>query len=122
MGVGTAAGELLAQTDARGNRDLVGMRVLDMPWTLDTVGPVADLRTATEPSWSAAGLRQSRLFAFGYDAATLAIAIRRGRANWPLEGLTGRLNLTAEGRVERSLNWARLATDGAVQPFDPARP
>jgi hypothetical protein len=29
------------------------------------------------------------------------------------------LNLTKEGRVERSLQWARVGTNGVVQPADP---
>jgi len=105
-------------TETLANRDLEGMRVLDMPWMLETVGPAADLRTATESAWGARGLAQSRYFAFGYDAATLAMAIRNGSSNWPLPGLTGRLNLTTDGRIERSLNWARMR-DGVTQPFDP---
>jgi uncharacterized protein len=104
--------------DAQANRDLEGMRVLDMPWMLETTGPAADLRAATESAWSARGLRQSRFFAFGFDAAALAVAIRNGTNTWPLAGLTGSLNLTPEGRVERNLNWARLR-EGIAQPFDP---
>lgn len=104
--------------DSRDNRDLKGMRVLATPWELDAIGPVADLRTATESQWGTQGARQSRYFAFGYDAATLTMALRRGAAAWPLTGLTGRLQLTPEGRVERSLNWGQLK-DGQVQPFDP---
>lgn len=107
-----------AETNA--NRDLEGMRVLETPWALDTVGPVADLRAATQQSWGPQGARQSRYFAFGYDAATLAIELRRGGTGaWPLSGLTGRLQLSPDGRIERSLNWARMR-EGAVQPFDPA--
>jgi outer membrane PBP1 activator LpoA protein len=106
--------------DTNGNRDLEGMRLLETPWALDGVGPVADLRAATQQSWGPQGARQSRYFAFGYDAATLALELRRGGAgNWPLAGLTGRLQLLPEGRIERSLNWARLH-EGVVQPFDPA--
>jgi outer membrane PBP1 activator LpoA protein len=37
-----------------------------------------------------------------------------------MNGLTGRLNLTLDGRVERSLQWARVGTGGVVQPADPA--
>jgi hypothetical protein len=106
--------------DERGNRDLEGMRFVDMPWMLESTGPVADTRTATETAWSPRGRRMSRFFAFGYDAATLATALRSGQNNWPLAGLTGRLNLTAEGRVERSLDWARVH-DGAPELFDPLR-
>lgn len=108
-----------AGSDRRGNRDLADARLLDMPWVLDSIGPVADLRAATEPVWGIEGTDMSRYFAFGYDAATLAIALRRGATAWPLAGLTGRLQMSAEGRIERSLNWARLARDGSLQPFDP---
>jgi outer membrane PBP1 activator LpoA protein len=106
--------------DDRGNRDLEGMRLVDMPWMLEPTGPVADVRTATESAWSNRGRRLSRYFAFGYDAATLAVALRGGRPAWPLPGLTGRLNLTAEGRIERSLDWARIR-DGAPELYDPIR-
>lgn len=110
-------------TDARTNRDLLDMRVLDMPWTLDTVGQVADLRNATQASWSTSAESDSRYFAFGFDAATLALRLRRGgNMAWPLEGLTGRINLTPEGRFELSFNWARLGQDGQLRPYDPAQP
>jgi uncharacterized protein len=104
----------------RGNQDLEGMRFVDLPWMLETTGPVADTRTATESTWSARGKRQSRYFAFGYDAATLALALRSGQNAWPLPGMTGRLGLTPEGRIERSLDWARIK-DGAPELSDPQR-
>jgi outer membrane PBP1 activator LpoA protein len=90
-----------------------------MPWTLETSGPVADLRASTESIWENRA-RDSRYFAFGFDAATLALVIRKSSAEWPLSGLTGRLNLTIDGRVERSLQWARVGTGGTVQPSEPA--
>ena len=106
--------------DERGNRDLEGMRFVDLPWMLEATGPVADTRSATESSWSARGRWQSRYFAFGYDAATLALALRSGQNTWPVPGMTGRLALTPEGRIERSLDWARIK-DGAPELFDPLR-
>jgi hypothetical protein len=104
-------------TEIRENRDLEGMRVLGMPWDLDSVGPVATLRSATEAQWSALKATPSRYFAFGYDAATLTMALRRGNNVWPLAGVTGRMQLTPEGRIERSMNWGVLKA-GQVQPFD----
>ncbi len=105
--------------DQGSNRDLADTRLLDMPWVLDSIGPVADLRAATQPAWGIESDNMSRYFAFGYDAATLTMSLRRGATAWPLAGLTGRLQLTPEGRIERSLNWARLSRDGSLQPFDP---
>jgi outer membrane PBP1 activator LpoA protein len=108
--------------DRSANRDLEGMRLVEMPWTLDTVGAAYDVRSASESAWSVrAGARDSRYFAFGYDAARLAAALRSGRVNWPLDGVTGRLNLGPEGRIERQLNWARVR-DGLVQPANPSDP
>jgi len=106
--------------DDSGNRDLEGMRFVGMPWMLESTGPTADLRASTESAWSSRGRRQSRYFAFGYDAATLATALRSGRTQWPVAGLSGRLNLTPEGRIERSLEWARFH-DGAAELSDPIR-
>lgn len=108
------------EADANANRDLLGISVLDTPWMLEASGPSADLRASTESIWSARGVLQSRYFAFGFDAATLALAIRTPSTQWPLNGLTGRLSLTPEGRVERSLQWARVGNGGVVQPADPA--
>ncbi|HUG72701.1 MAG TPA: penicillin-binding protein activator [Steroidobacteraceae bacterium] len=108
--------------DRSANRDLEGMRLVEMPWTLDTVGAAYDVRSASEGAWSARGsARDSRYFAFGYDAARLAAALRSGIVAWPLDGVTGRLNLTPDGRIERQLNWARMR-DGMLQPANPADP
>jgi outer membrane PBP1 activator LpoA protein len=104
--------------DTNANRDLEGMRLVDMPWMLETTGQTADTRTATASQWSARGQRQSRYFAFGFDAASLTIALRSNAPVWPLDGLTGRLNLTAEGRIERGLEWARMR-DGVPRLYDP---
>lgn len=105
-----------------GIRDLEGMRVLETPWVLDTLGNANDVRLATEHQWRGqGGPRETRLFAFGYDAAMLAAALRRGFVDWPIDGLTGRLTLAPDGRIERQLNWARIR-DGAVQPADPLAP
>ncbi|HYP78681.1 MAG TPA: penicillin-binding protein activator, partial [Steroidobacteraceae bacterium] len=106
--------------DDRDNRDLEGMRFVGMPWMLESTGPTADVRASTESAWSPRGKRQSRYFAFGHDAATLATALRSGRTQWPVAGLSGRLNLTPEGRIERSLEWARFH-DGAAELSDPIR-
>lgn len=101
------------------NRDLEGMRLVEMPWQLDTAGTAGDLRLTTEHAWRPLGdVRQSRLFAFGYDAAMITAALRRGVVAWPLDGVTGRLSLAADGRIERQLDWARIR-DGLVTPADP---
>jgi uncharacterized protein len=107
--------------DVTANRDLEGMRLVQMPWMLDTTGAAADTRAATESVWGARGVAQSRYFAFGYDAATLAASLRSAQPVWPLGGLTGNISLTPEGRVERSQLWARMR-EGSAQLADPSAP
>jgi outer membrane PBP1 activator LpoA protein len=106
--------------ETQANRDLIGAYVLALPWTLENSGPVADLRASTQPIWGTRDATLSHYFAFGFDAATVAVALRKPSTTWPLNGLTGRLNLATDGRVERSLQWARIGNGGVVQPGDPA--
>jgi outer membrane PBP1 activator LpoA protein len=97
------------EPDPRANQDLEGLMFPDMPWMLGS--DLADaVRAATREAWPTGGPRRGRLFAFGFDAYRLAVALRdkamtRG-VN--IDGLTGRLSLDADGRVHRDLNWAQL--------------
>lgn len=107
-------------TDAQANRDLGGMYVLDMPWMLDAVGPVADLRSTVQAGWSPSDRRNPRYYAFGFDAAELVLRLRQGgRGAWPMDGLTGHINLTDHGRFELGMNWAQLGEDGQIRPTNP---
>ena len=102
-------------SDPLATRDLEGIRFPDMPWVLDSSGPVAETRTATQTVWGDRGVRPSRLFAFGYDAATLALSMGVRAPGAPLSGLTGRLSISPDGRIERELQWARIV-GGTAQP------
>ncbi|MEY4763116.1 MAG: hypothetical protein RLZZ200_2972 [Pseudomonadota bacterium] len=94
--------------DPAANVDLEGVQFPDMPWMLQEVGPVADARAATQAGWADKGLRLPRLFAFGYDAAQLMLALTSPRWQWPLSGVTGRLSPDSQGRIRRELDWAQL--------------
>jgi outer membrane PBP1 activator LpoA protein len=96
-------------------RDLEGIRFPEMPWVLDTSGPAADRRAATQPIWADRGQRLSRLFAFGHDAATLALVVGVRTPVNPVQGLTGKLAIDADGRVQRELEWAKIS-GGIAQP------
>jgi outer membrane PBP1 activator LpoA protein len=102
--------------DAGANRDLDGMLFPDMPWMLQEQGSVADTRTATQAAWSDKGLRLPRLFAFGYDAGQLVLALRNPQWQWPLGGVTGRLTPDAQRRIRRELDWAQIAKSGKPLP------
>jgi outer membrane PBP1 activator LpoA protein len=107
------------EPDTRSNQDLEGLMFPDMPWMLG--GDLADaVRAAVRDAWPNGGPRRGRLFAFGFDSYRLAIALRaRGVSNpVSIEGLTGHLNLDADRRVHRDLNWAQIH-DGEVKLLQP---
>jgi outer membrane PBP1 activator LpoA protein len=92
------------------NQDLDGLRFLDMPWMLGD--PLANaVRAVTARAWPAGGPDRGRLFAFGFDAYRLAVALFVHGVppnELTLNGLTGRLRIDRDGRVHRTLIWARL--------------
>ncbi len=106
------------EPDTRANQDLEGLMFPDMPWMLGS--DLADaVRAATRDAWPNGGPRRGRLFAFGFDAYRLALALRQpGSNNVNVEGLTGRLTVDAEHRVHRDLNWAQIH-NGEVRVLAP---
>jgi outer membrane PBP1 activator LpoA protein len=107
------------EADVRANQDLDGLRFPDMPWMLG--GDLAEaVRAATRDAWPNGGLQRSRLFAFGFDAYRLAVALRNHPGNINIEGLTGRLSFDPERRIRRELVWAQLH-DGELRPLPAAR-
>ena len=91
------------------NEDLDGLIFEDMPWMLG--GPLADsVRAAAREAWPSGGPRRNRLFAFGFDAYRLALALRASPAGpVSLDGLTGHLTLDPQHRVHRELEWAQIS-------------
>jgi outer membrane PBP1 activator LpoA protein len=97
------------EPDARANDDLEGLMFPDMPWMLG--GDLADaVRSAAHDAWPTGGPHRGRLFAFGFDAYRLGVALRNPgvAGNVSIEGLTGRLSFDAERRIHRELGWAQL--------------
>ncbi len=95
--------------DPAANQGLNGLRFPTTPWMLGGAFPEA-VREATAQAWPASGPDQGRLFAFGFDADRLAMALLRTNrpTSLDLSGLTGRLTIAPDGRVHRRLIWARL--------------
>ena len=61
---------------------------------------------------------QTGLYAFGYDACQLALAISAAgpaRSELRVAGLTGLLTVDSDGRVRREPLWARIARNGLPQ-------
>ena len=100
------------------NQDLDGLIVPAMPWVVPDSGPAAALRATVASQSGENTAWQSGLYAFGYDACQLAIAIvAAGRNGHPVHvaGLTGDLTLGADGRVHREPAWARITRSGEPQ-------
>ncbi len=97
--------------DPTANENLDGLRFLDMPWMLG--GPLPDaVRAAARAAWPAGGPHLGRLFAFGFDAYHLTVALLEGHVGpgglIDPNGLTGRLRLGPRGHIHRGLIWAKL--------------
>ena len=95
--------------DPAANQGLNGLQFPSTPWMLGGAFPEA-VREAAAQAWPASGPDRGRLFAFGFDADRLAMALLRTSrpAALDLNGLTGRLTIAPDGRVHRRLIWARL--------------
>ena len=106
-----------------GNVDLDGVIFPDMPWVLDPFGASAVAREAADRAFPNRGGQLSRLYAFGYDAYRLVGELPRLRSggSGPLAGVTGRLELDAQGRVRRDLDWAQIV-GGRVSPWPAPQP
>jgi len=101
------------EPNSSANQDLDGLIFPDAPWLLG--GALVDgVRDATNAAWPTGGPRRSILFAFGFDAARLANALRSlpaqggNASSLSVDGLTGRLTLGADGHVLRDLMWAQI--------------
>ena len=100
------------------NQDLEGLILPSMPWQVpaSTASAVHDAVQAQaapdDTAW------QTGLYAFGYDACQLALAISAAgpaRSELRVAGLTGLLTVDSDGRVRREPLWARIARNGLPQ-------
>jgi outer membrane PBP1 activator LpoA protein len=101
------------EPNSNANQDLDGLLFPGAPWLLG--GALVDgVRDATNGAWPVGGPRRSILFAFGFDAARLAMALRSlparstNATSLAVDGLTGHLTIAADGRVLRDLMWAQF--------------
>jgi len=112
------------------NQDLNGLIYPDMPWMVADAAGEQEIRANAEQAWGNRVAWRSRLFAFGYDACQLMVALqnsRRGSAELTVAGLTGQLTFDADRRVHRELLWAqihngeprRLGAPGSPPPAPP---
>ena len=93
------------------NEDIDGLMYPDMPWMISGDSDMDAIRSGVAQAWQSRAAWRSRLFAFGYDACQLMLAMT-GAGHNPAEaqvaGLTGELRFDPERRVLRDLLWVQI--------------
>lgn len=95
--------------DGRSNADLNGVMFADTPWIIAPQPWIARLPVLYDEHWPRQR-RLGRLHAMGYDAYQLVAPLfaSRGAPMSPIDGATGRLHVSVDGRVHRDLAWAQF--------------
>lgn len=100
--------------------DLDGVLFADMPWILLDEGRIQELRQALQRDWPYAHSDLDRLYALGMDSYALLPHLQR-LSGARFSGVTSRLTLDPEGRVQREPLWARFSK-GVPRLLDAAIP
>jgi outer membrane PBP1 activator LpoA protein len=96
------------EASARAAGDMEGLVYPEMPWVLYGGQGATALWGLLHGAWSDAGRGRLRLYAFGFDAFRLTGELRSTARSFGLDGLTGELDVAADGRVLRRLEWASI--------------
>ena len=90
------------------NRDLDGIIFCETPWMLDLQDK--ELKTRIQNTWPATSDRLGRLYALGVDSYRLLPRVKQMAVmtTTNLFGATGSLALDEQGRVVRTLRWAKV--------------
>jgi outer membrane PBP1 activator LpoA protein len=115
--------------DGRSDSDLNDLMFADAPWIVSPPSWLANYPDLYQEYWPAER-RLARLHGMGYDAYSLVGVLFNAdeRGMEPLNGATGQLFLTRDGKVHRELAWARFEggkpvamqeTDGAGESLVP---
>lgn len=96
--------------DPAADRDIDGVVFGDMPWVLEPARSDAQLRREVGELWSNSMSAFMRLYAFGADAYSLVKELGTLRAQQYTEfnGVTGKLSLSEDNRINRRLVWAQF--------------
>ncbi len=106
--------------DIKANRDLNGIAFADTPWALDKNVQSSSLYRQVRQSNADTIDVFGKLYALGMDAWTLInnLDTLSNDSRAELNGFTGKLSLTADGRIRRQLLWAQYI-DGKSVPLKP---
>lgn len=103
------------EPNARSVPDLEGVTFPEMPWILYGGIGAQPLWDVLQAERSAAVRGRLRLYAFGFDAYGLLRSLNSPARGIPVTGLTGRLAVSPDGRVQRDIEWAQVQ-GGQPQP------
>lgn len=104
--------------DAARDADMNGIAFTDMPWTINPDESSRTAQAALREHVGAPVERNIRLYALGFDAYRLAPVLRHDPTllTEPVPAATGALHVDSDGRVHRTLSWARFR-NGVPQPI-----
>jgi hypothetical protein len=88
--------------------DLDGLVYPEMPWILSGGMEASQLWELLQRDWAAEARGRTRLYAFGYDAYRLVRGMSAATRGIEVGGLTGRLLVTPDGRVQRQPDWGQI--------------
>ena len=104
------------EPDATSNTDLDGVIFPDMPSIISPDEVSSELRANLLKYWPTRARGRARLYAFGFDAYRLVPLLRAtSHSSSVIDGMTGRLSVDDNGKVQRTLEWARVV-NGQPQP------
>jgi len=110
------------EPDAASNTDLDGVIFPDMPSIISPDEVSSELRASLLKYWPTRARGRARLYAFGFDAYRLVPMLRTAsRSASAIDGMTGRLTVDNTGKVQRTLEWARVV-NGQPQPVSGPQP
>ncbi|MBS3803935.1 MAG: penicillin-binding protein activator [Oleiphilaceae bacterium] len=100
------------------DQDLNGVRFTDMPWTLEDTN---EFREVSREAFPDMGGQLGRLFAMGADAYNLSsrLALLQRVSGSSVDGLTGTLTMSRDGRIKREQVWAAFKKGEPVLLPDP---
>ncbi len=118
----TYAPSAVFQPGGSSDGDLNGIIFPDAPWLVDPDAATQALRGSIERYWPGRGDRLGRLYAMGFDAYRLVPLLFAGipeQGLAPLEGMSGSLEVAADGVISRELVWGQFR-GGRPAPLTPA--
>lgn len=107
----TYAPSAVFQPGGGADGDLNGIIFPDAPWLLDPDESMQHLKSQIETAWPGRGDRLGRLYAMGFDAYRLVPLLfsTTSEAGMPaIDAMSGRLTLSRDGRIQRTLAWAQF--------------